>query len=405
MFTLEQEEAPELPTATATEIENDRLTFAMNFKADPATAAQLHYYGPWYADYVLTVNKDVSFNADGGADGFLSGQYDSWSENWVDVPYGKGNVNLAAGEELQIMKFASELMGKKGLRYTYQEVYDRVKDFDCGVFFTEEFLAANPDLVVTLELRVYNPADETENYKIGDTYVFTLSDVVAEIVETGEQFATVTAALAASVEGQTVRLLKNVTGEKAESLILILNDRTLDLAGYTLEATNVVAVTGGSKIEDSTDGEGLLQVAKANMTLPSNDQLPIWCADDAGYRFTTVETDFWEYAKTAESLALMYWFTGSLDADMKQHLAKLSENELKIVLRVSYMTSDGSEASLDIVIPEDMVLQYASIENEPYFMTTIRGLDTLGEATITTYVISGLVEVPGESYTYTAVTE
>ena len=167
---------PELPTATVSDISNKELTFAVNFKADEVSAAQLAYYGNWYADFVLTVNKDVTFDANGGADGYLSGQYDEWSENWVDVPYNKA-VSISANEPVKIMAFAAELMGKPGLKYTYAEVYESVKDFDCGVFFEKAFLDANPDLEVTLELRMYNPADESENYVIGETYIFSVPEL------------------------------------------------------------------------------------------------------------------------------------------------------------------------------------------------------------------------------------
>ena len=137
-----------LPTATVTslnvgEITEVPLTFAMNFKADPATQAPLLAYGNWYADFELKVNKDVTFNLDGTADGYLAGQYDSWSPAWVQVP--KKSVTLPANTALKIMETGSETYGKPGLKYTYGEVYDRVKDFDCGVFFTEAFLEANPD--------------------------------------------------------------------------------------------------------------------------------------------------------------------------------------------------------------------------------------------------------------------
>ena len=46
------------------------------------------------------------------------------------------------------MEYAAELMGESGLKYTYGEVYEVVKDFDCGVFFEPEFLAANPQEVL-----------------------------------------------------------------------------------------------------------------------------------------------------------------------------------------------------------------------------------------------------------------
>ncbi len=164
-----------LPTATVTELDVSTittvpLTFAMNFKADPATEAQLLAYSNWYADFELKVNKDVTFNLDGTKDGYLAGQYDGWSPAWVTVP--KKDITLTADTPLKIMATGAEAYGEPGLKYTYGEVYDRVKDFDCGVFFTDAFLAANPDLEVTLELRMYNPLDESESYVIGETYTF-----------------------------------------------------------------------------------------------------------------------------------------------------------------------------------------------------------------------------------------
>ena len=169
---------PDVPTASVRKIKNDDLTFAMNFKADFATEEQLAYYGNWYADFELTVNKDVTFNANGNADGYLSGQYDAWSKNWVNVPI--EDVSLEAGETLRIMEYAAELLGQSGLRLTYNEVVNSIRDFDCGVFFEDTFLAANPDLEVKLELRMYNPADESESYTIGIPYIF---DLVTKDVE------------------------------------------------------------------------------------------------------------------------------------------------------------------------------------------------------------------------------
>ena len=169
---VEKVEKPVLPEATVTELNAEELglTFALNFKSDEVTDAQLEYYGDWFADFVLTVNKDVTFNANGGADGYLSGQYEEWSENWVNVPF--DDVTLKANTPLRIMEYAAQMMGQPGLKLTYNDVYSFVKDFNCGVFFIEEFLAANPDFEVTLALNMYNPEDETEVYVIGPTYEF-----------------------------------------------------------------------------------------------------------------------------------------------------------------------------------------------------------------------------------------
>ena len=164
------------PTATVTELDVEAikdvdLTFALNFKADESTQEQLLMFGDWYADYELTVNKTATFNANGGADGFLSGQYDAWSKNWVSVPF--EDATLEANTPVRVMETAAALMGQSGLKLTYADVYNSVKDFNCGLAFTPEFLVANPDLEVTLALKMYNPKNENESYVVGQVYTFT----------------------------------------------------------------------------------------------------------------------------------------------------------------------------------------------------------------------------------------
>jgi len=276
-------EPPELPTATVTEVKNEELTFAMNFKADKATDYQLAYYGDWYADFELTVNKDVKLNANGGADGYLSGQYDAWSENWVNVPF--EDVTLNAGESLKIMEYASKLMGKPGLKYTYAQVYEAVKDFDCGMFFTPDFLAANPDLTVTLELNMYNPADETENYSISGEYLFTVDGLaVAQNVETGAYYTDLATALADAAkadEEQTVILLQDLDVEDVR-----VGKGALDLNGHELDTEYLSAFA--DIIDNSDDNSGLLIVPEGNRLLQKdNEQIPVKYGK--GYKFLDVD--------------------------------------------------------------------------------------------------------------------
>ena len=169
----------ELPEAVVTPVENEDLTFALNFGIDGISIvdgelvidstilsneyleAVIEKYGNYYVDYVLTIegltSEKVVFNADGNADGYLGGQYDAWSENWVYVPFEDTAINNNGS--LYIMQTAAEMMGQSGLRYTLAEIVSVVVDFDCGVYFTPEFLAANPDMVVTLELIVFTEVD------------------------------------------------------------------------------------------------------------------------------------------------------------------------------------------------------------------------------------------------------
>ena len=272
-------DAPALPTANVSEIENEELTFALNFKAAQVNAEQLAYYGDWYADFELTVNKDITLYTEEGADGYLSGQYDAWSENWVNVPFNKA-VSLKAGETVKVMAFAAELMGKPGLKYTYKEVYESVKDFDCGMFLTEEYMQANPDLEVTLGLYAYNNEDEAERYLIGRSYTFCLG-YVAQNVQTGVMYDDVSDAMQAAADGQTVRLLKN-----ADELVLTVKENTtLDLNGHELAVT--YASVFGFVEDNSAVNTGVLKVADTKLLINSeNTQLPV--KTEEGYRFVEV---------------------------------------------------------------------------------------------------------------------
>ena len=170
---------PEFPEAVVTPVEGTGLTFALNFgikdlekiaEDEALLNALFATYGKMYVDYRLTIEgltvDKVVFNNNGEADGYLGGQYDEWSPEWVYVPF--EDVTLANGESLMIMEYAASLMGKSGLRYTLEEIITVVVDFDCGVYFTPEFLAANPDMVVTLELIVFEEDAEGNKTLLND---------------------------------------------------------------------------------------------------------------------------------------------------------------------------------------------------------------------------------------------
>ena len=232
-----------LPTATVTDIDLDTLknveahapdlTFAKKFVADSVSDAVFNCYKDWYADFVLTVNKDVSFNADGNVDGYLAGQYDGWGESWISVPF--EDVTLRANESLKIMEYAASLMGQSGLKVTYEDVLYGVVEFDCGVFFTQKFMEENPDLVVSLELRIFNPTNETISYIIHEKEDFTLG--VATV--NGYNYDTFEEAVVAanSVGNAKIVLLKDIT---VDSFVTINKgaNTTIDLNGHIITGTD-----------------------------------------------------------------------------------------------------------------------------------------------------------------------
>ena len=355
-----------LPTATVTELQNEELTFALNFKADEVTDEQLALYGGWYADFVLTVNKNVTFNADGSADGYLSGQYDAWSENWVNVPF--EDVILGAGTSLKIMEYAAELMGEPGLKYTYKEVYEAVKDFDCGVYFSTDFLLANPDLEVTLELRMYNPENEAQSYAIGDIYVFTCP--MARNVRTQKVYNDISEALIDAAEDDTVLLLKDTT----MSIVSVPEKVTLDLSGNDLEATYITCF--GDIVDSSEDNDGVLKVdSKRFMIRQDNEQLPV--KSEGGYRFFEAKLIQQKYA---ESLS-KYGFQMNFDEELRTKLLEgKATTGVTVNVKVSWAQDNGLRSQI-FEYNDEMVTQYINSYNETadkytgMFALTLTGTD------------------------------
>ena len=381
VFTL-----PELPTATTEKVDNDELTFAMTFDADEVTEQQLDFYGNWYADFELSANKDITLNADGGADGWLSGQYDEWSENWVNVPFSKGDVTLNAGEPLKIMEYASELMGKPGLKYTYKEVYEVVKLFNCGMYLTPEFIAANPDIEITLELKMYDPADEDHSHQIGQTYVFKFEDAVAMNMQTGKLYSRVDEALEEAFdagEDQTVILLKDTDGYKHVS---VYENTVFDLNGFTLSTKNFSSF--GNVVDNSEANTGAL-VTDRILIEPTNEQLTV--KTDKGYQFIEIVS--------LQSAALRnntyFAFVPDFEAAALPMLAQgVAASGVTVQVEISWVTEEGHTRTQLFQYSDDLVNGFIASynpETEWYgkmFTLTLADAGNYSNVTFTVNIVS-----------------
>jgi len=373
---------PNLPSATVTNLVMDNLTFATNFKVNEISDEQLAYYEDWYADFELSINRDVTFNSDGTADGYLSGQYDEWGPDWVNVPIDK-DITLKAGEVVRIMEFASEIMGKPGLRYTFSQVYTGVQDFDCGIYFTPEFLAENPDVEVTLKLQMYNPENEDESYVIGKTYDYTRA--VAQNTTTDVIYADITEALFEAAENETVVILQNVEF----SVVTVPENVTLDLNGYTLTAKYVTCF--GHIIDSSDDNTGLLKVAESKFLIQeTNKQLPV--KTDEGYSFFEVTKFNVRYLEESTKFVFQPFIEQSAHELIKN---KKAASGVSINVRVTWTQSTGKR-SQDFVYTYDKVEKYFdsySVRNDverygQMFTLVMRGTEDFEDLTFSAVVTS-----------------
>lgn len=191
----EAEEVPMLvagmPEIAVVPVENEDLSVALNFqikdleelvKDEAYIEALFAKYGTCLVDYALTIegltDTEVVFNANATADGCLGGQYDAFGEGWVYVPF--EDVKVANNDTFYIMQYASELMNEPGLRFTFAEVAEVVGSFNCGIYFTPEFLADNSDMVVKLELHVFTEDEAGVKTLVEGGVVATAEYVVVE---------------------------------------------------------------------------------------------------------------------------------------------------------------------------------------------------------------------------------
>ena len=257
----------------------------------------------------------------------------------MNVP-GK-DVTLAANEPLKIMEFAAELMEKKGLKYTYQEVYDRVKDFDCGIYFAPEFLAANRDLEVSLQLRIYNPANEAESYAISDVYTFKCG---AYNENTGVVYGDVLDAVYDANAGETVVMMKDFTVRD----ISVYEDITLDLNGYSLTSTYVNVY--GDIVDSSEDNSGRLVVEERRVMFKNNNkQIPM--KTDSGYAFVEIEK-FNIGMQTSNKLVFQPFFE-----TFGRELLANGGSALGVSIQVQLTWTVGSETRTQIVTYNDQLVQ------------------------------------------------
>ncbi|MBO5941424.1 MAG: hypothetical protein J6R18_09555, partial [Kiritimatiellae bacterium] len=313
-----------LPTATVCPIpdaelmEAPELTFSLKFKADGVSAAQMLCFEKWYADFEFTVSDDVRFNAiDDASDGYLAGSYASWLDGaWVSVPC--KDVAIEANKPLRIMAFGNELMSTNGLKQTYKEIVNVVKEFSCGVMLRESFRAVNPGFKVTLALKLYNPENEAECFTVGFGYTFelpsaddsvTVMDVYGNIVncETLSDAIDAVAGNGEAANGGEVTLIKDTTIPDSlvvigsRNLFLDTNGKTLTLCeGKKFTVSNVnVAFVGSGTLAGFKAANVELDDASV-LTLPASAENLALDFEEAGKYVTKNADNTWSVANKFE---------------------------------------------------------------------------------------------------------
>ena len=186
------------------------------------------------------------------------------------------------------------------------------------MFFKPEFLAGNPDLKVSLSLKMFNPENENESYAIGIEYEFmppaatdtvtvrdqnglivnceTMKDAIAAVIEKGD-----------AVDGGEVTVLKDseinedLTVSGTRNLFFDLGANRLTLAeGKKFKLSNVnVAFTGNGTLAGFTADNVKLEGASV-LTLPATaSALALALEEDSKY-VTNNDDGTWSVANKFE---------------------------------------------------------------------------------------------------------
>lgn len=237
----------------------------------------------------------------------------------------------------------------------------------------------------------------------GGTYTVARNEsIVAWNMQTGAQYETVMGALLAAEENETVQLIKD--SNEANAVLTVLNGITLDLNGHTLTAYYAMTATVGSYIIDSTDGQGLLKVAKNNLVLADNTQLKIWKEEENGYRFAAVSFKTNLASSEAGKATFMFYLNEANGAVMEELADGAEDNDgLYVQVRMTYTNSQGGRSVLYFDFPADKVVEYAEKEynsKASYLFMTIAGLDTVTNVSFEAVVGSGSIMLASAAASY-----
>lgn len=185
---------------------------------------------------------------------------------------------------------------------------------------------------------MYNPANESENYLIGETYVFTIPqkiESVAQNVQTEKIYSDLNDALNEAAAGETVILLKNVEGYKS---VVVFEDTTFDLNGYSLTANYYSCF--GDTVDNSEANTGLLNAAHALM-VPNNAHLPV--KTENGYMFFEIIKFNLAYLQDGAECVFQPLF----EPAAHEYLLSGKENTgVKVMVDISWNTELGKRAQV-----------------------------------------------------------
>ena len=168
------------------------------FTAVEPTAEQLEYFGDWNADYRVTFSKALAAESFG-----LYGKYGEYEGAFL-YP-----AAVAAGEEVYLLQAAFG----EGYTFTYNDVLNFVKAFDCGAFNLSE---DNQDATMTVELVIWKDGVDPIVIK-SRTYGFDDLTEVRDVVP--ELPAATVSRIVPPKQDVPVKTLEGLTGDDYDQIV------------------------------------------------------------------------------------------------------------------------------------------------------------------------------------------
>ena len=212
--------------------EQINLQVAMEFIAqEDSTAASENAYADYITDFYIKIDgiEEDTLIADGC---YLAGYYGDWE--WVKVPI--DGLTVEKG-------ITYPIMSSVGAFFTYEDICSLVKDFKCGIYFTDKILEENPNMTVELQLGLSenkDAAQAAEFVTVGELYVYDVADMMGYVAEIdGQGYETLQAAIDAAKEGDVIEIIaEEITFDENAASIAV--DKAVTIKGHGKDATKLV---------------------------------------------------------------------------------------------------------------------------------------------------------------------
>jgi hypothetical protein len=212
------------------------MQVALNFIAkDSGDQAAANPYGQYYTDFRIKIEGLASDEIIADEDCYLVGNY---AGMWVKVNLNEFPIENGVGYPVITGLFP----------FTYEDICRYVESFVCGIHLSDEILAANPNLKVSLELGLAETKDDmisgTGFIQVGAPYVYDVEDMLHTVAIAGDDYyTTVTGAVAVAV--QSGNFVKIAVSADVEDDLAIAGAKNfaIDLGG------NVLSVADGKKLQ------------------------------------------------------------------------------------------------------------------------------------------------------------